>query len=115
MPKIVGVVLGLLLSAALALSPVAAFADAVGAAMPPDKHSAAMDETPPCDMPCDGCADGSSLQCLIACAGLIAALPAVDVVRRPVVHAYRAPASPKTLLSGREREPDKPPPKLIPA
>ena len=73
-----------------------------------------MDDTTPCDMPCDGCADGkASFSCVAACSGLIAAIPATHVLRLPHTSAHRVMESPNDALVGREREPDKPPPKLI--
>lgn len=111
--NIAGRVLGVLLCAALALAPVGAAAAAeitAGAS----HEQADMNDTSPCDTPCDGCADGkASLSCVAACIGLIAAIPAADSLRSPATSAHRVVENANDALAGREREPDKPPPKLI--
>lgn len=111
--NIAGRILGALLCAALALAPASVVA---ATEMPADSahEHALMAETTPCDMPCDGCAgDKTSFSCVAACSGLIAAIPAADVLRLPATLAHRVVDSANDALVGREREPDKPPPKSI--
>jgi hypothetical protein len=107
-PRLLKRVVSVLLAAALALSPVAAFAghqDMAGT------HPAATDEMPPCDMPCDDCADDEvSPACAIACSGLIAAIPAPPHPM-PQSTAMRVRVISSTAAAGHEREPDKPPPR----
>jgi hypothetical protein len=111
--NIAGRILGVLLCAALALAPVGAVTAAEMPAVASHEH-AAMNDTTPCDMPCDGCADGkASLSCVAACIGLIAAIPAADALPLPANLAHRVVESANDALVGREREPDKPPPKPI--
>lgn len=102
--------LGALLAAALALGPVVAFA-----AAQPMHHGEPMaaDDGVPCDMPCEGCGDGiPKWSCAIACLGLIAAMPPCAIVATPGVRAIRVEAQSRITLAGRDREPDKPPPRL---
>ncbi|MBL9095691.1 MAG: hypothetical protein JNK07_02090 [Alphaproteobacteria bacterium] len=103
--------LGVLLAAALALSPGIAFAG-IGSA-----HQDAVmttDTGAPCDMPCDDCGDGkSSAACALACSGLIASIPAPAFAALPTVPAAHAEAILAILFAGREREPDKPPPRPV--
>jgi hypothetical protein len=112
--KSVRFALGALLAAALALSPVAAFAG-VGAAM--DHGGATVsDESAPCDMPCDDCGDGKpSLACAVACSGLVASVLADAPALPSAVPLTRTAAVLKIVSDGRQREPDKPPPRAIPA
>jgi hypothetical protein len=111
MGKVFGRVLGALLAAALALSPVVTFAHA---SSPPSGDAMAMHESAPCDMPCDDCADEApSPACMIACSGLIAAIPSIDAVAQPQVAAARAATVLTDLFNDRRREPDKPPPRPI--
>lgn len=110
-PKLPSRIVSALLAVALAFSPVAAFAghqDAAGTV-----HSAASDEMPPCDMPCGDCAEGDvSAACAIACSGLIAAIPSQPApLRHSAVMRVRAASA--VVVAGRDREPDKPPPRLI--
>jgi len=110
---IAGRFLSALLCAALALSPVAAFA-ATSAPSEPGMHDAAMSKSTPCDMPCKGCADRNpSLSCLSACMGLIAAIPIFDGAPVPHAFAHRATVAVQNALVGTKREPDTPPPKLV--
>ncbi|MFM9863043.1 MAG: hypothetical protein ACKVRO_05505 [Micropepsaceae bacterium] len=104
--------IGVLLAAALAFSPVAALGAPTQSAHQSDAMTA--DGGAPCDMPCDGCGDGqSSLSCLIACAGLAGSLlPAMQLALVGELTS-RAVPKPNASLSGQEREPDKPPPKMI--
>ena len=110
-PTLVRRILSALLVAALALSPVVTFA----AAAP--KHPGdgmAVGEGAPCHMPCDGCGDGkASPTCAVACAGLVASIPQPATVALPRMCAPRAAAILKIRFTGREREPDKPPPKAV--
>jgi hypothetical protein len=108
MGKVFGRVLGALLAAALALSPVVAFAHT---ASPPSGDAMAMHESTPCDMPCDCAGEAPSPACMIACSGLIAAIPSIDAVAQPHVAAARAATVLTDLFNDRRREPDKPPPR----
>lgn len=103
--------LGVLLAAALALSPVVAFAAAQP--MPSGEAMAAHDDTP-CDMPCDDCGDEAPLSsCAMACLGLTAAVPPVVIAAIPAILAERVEIRSNVVLAGRDREPDKPPPRLV--
>lgn len=109
--KPVRFVLGVLLAAALAVSPGVAFAS-VGSA----HHGAVMttDAGAPCDMPCDDCGDGaSSAACALACNGLIVSIPAPAFAALSTLPAAHAEAILAILSAGREREPDKPPPRPV--
>ena len=102
-----------LLCAALALGPVAAMAAAAPNAQSQTSASAMADDMP-CHKPCDGCDKGAmSLMCVVACSGLIAAIAPVDRFLSPVSVARRVASVPNDLLAGRQREPDKPPPRLF--
>lgn len=110
MPNFLGLVLGVLFSIALALSPAVAFAEVLNVG----DHGAATDESTPCSLPCDGCQDtDKSLACVSACSGLIAAMTAIEPLRQPAVTLTRATPVPKVHRDGRDREPDKPPPKQL--
>lgn len=101
----------MLLTAALALSPAFAFA---AQPMPSSGEAMAAHGDAPCDMPCDGCGDGAPMSsCVVACLGLTAAMPPVATVAMPVVRAMRAEVPSNVVLAGREREPDKPPPRTV--
>jgi hypothetical protein len=109
--KRVRVVLGVLLAAALALSPAVAFA---GVGMAHKDTVMMTDRGAPCDMPCDDCGDGkSSPACALACSGLVASIPAPTFPALPAVPAAHVEAILAILFAGREREPDKPPPRLV--
>lgn len=113
LPNIVGLILGVLFSTALALSPAVAFAKALDVGVAGD-HGTAAHQTTPCDMPCDGCQDtDASPACMSACSGLIAAMNAIEPLRQPAVMFTRATPLPKVQRDGRDREPDKPPPKHL--
>jgi hypothetical protein len=102
-------IVSVLLAAALALSPVAAFAG--HQEMTRTVHAVAMDEMPPCDMPCGDCAKGKiSPVCAIACSGLIAAI-ASPIVAMPYSTVMRLRVISAVPSVGRDREPDKPPPR----
>ena len=113
MRTIAGRFLGVLLGAALALSPVAAIeAMAVPAESP--SHHAVVPDTPPCDMPCEGCADQSqSPACMSACMGLIASIPLFDSVFCPSAFSHRPTMEVQRALVGTLHEPDTPPPKFV--
>ena len=113
MRTIAGRFLGALLGAALALSPLAAI-EAMAVPAESSSHHAVVPDTPPCDMPCDDCGDGkSSAACALACSGLIASIPAPAFAALPTVPAAHAEAILAILCAGREREPDKPPPRPV--
>lgn len=57
--------------------------------------------------------DISATEIIVACSGLIAAVPPVDGFLSPAAVANRVASVPHELLVGRQREPDKPPPKLF--
>jgi hypothetical protein len=110
--KIMARALSLLLVAALAIGPVVVVAQAES--MSVGEHAAVMDESVPCDMPCDGCdMGGPSLSCVMTCAGFVASIAATDVPPGPSIAADRVSPVLQRQLDGREREPDKPPPKLV--
>ena len=101
----------LLLAVLLAVAPLllaAPFASAADAMHQADSHSGA-----PCDMPCDGCDQKSMPDCAAKCSavlftGLFAEQSAPAPVLAPRIAAVR-----EHRLAGREREPDKPPPRSI--
>jgi hypothetical protein len=102
-------VVSVLLAVALAFSPVTAFAGHQG--MAGTVHAVAMDEMPPCKMPCGDCAKGKvSPGCAIACSGLIAAIPS-PTLSMPSSTAMRVHLISAVAAAGRDREPDKPPPR----
>lgn len=108
-PKLLKRVVSVLLAAALALSPFAAFAGHQG--MAGTVHATATDEMPPCDMPCGDCAKGgASPACAIACSALIAAIPAPPLPM-PQSAVTRVRVISAVAAAGRDREPDKPPPR----
>ena len=110
MRTIAGRLLSALLCAALVLGPVTAFAAPAAHGM----HDAATSESAPCDMPCKGCADDASTpSCMVACLGLVAALPMIERVRLPHAMAHRIELTASGALAGVEREPDTPPPKFL--
>ena len=112
-PHILHRILGALVCAALALSPLTALA-ASKASSGTNGHHATMSEEMPCDMPCDGCADGKMpFSCIVACSGLIGSMPIAEAVLRPTFIAGRVSISLIDRFSARQREPDTPPPKLI--
>lgn len=107
---LVGRFLSALICVALAVGPVAAFAaDAEPAHM---SASTAMSPNSPCDMPCDGCAEGESLGCILACNGLVANIPMIDPERVQEILGQRIVCAGKAMLAGRQHEPDTPPPKF---
>lgn len=110
--KSVRFVLAALTAAALALSPVAAFADVT--IVMDHGGATASEDSMPCDMPCDGCGDGKlSPACAAACAGLVAP----GIVDAPALPVAIPTAGAETILKivsdGRQREPDKPPPRSV--
>lgn len=113
MPKAIVRLLSLLLIAALATGPIVVFAKA--GVMSAGEHDATvMNDVAPCEMPCNDCGDAQpSPGCVIACAGLVAPALLAGESALPGAPAAHAPQELSTTLSGREREPDKPPPKLI--
>lgn len=110
-PRLVRRIISALLIAALALSPVVTFA------APAPEHpdgGIAVDGGAPCEMPCDGCGDGkASPACAVVCAGLVASIPRAAIAELPQMRSTRAVAILKIRFTGREREPDKPPPKTV--
>ncbi len=111
-PKLAKRIVDVLLAVALALSPVAALAGQDH--MPKTSHSASLDRSSPCDMPCGGCDEGISKSfCMLACLGLNTAVAPVAIAAMPVILAIRIEAQSNIVLAGRDREPDKPPPKSI--
>ena len=113
MRTIAGRFLGVLLGAALALSPVAAIESMTVPAESPSHHAVVPDK-PPCDMPCEGCADKSpSPSCIWACTGLIAAVPIFNGVSCPSAFSHRATMEVQRALAGTLHEPDTPPPKFV--
>jgi hypothetical protein len=108
-PRLVRRIVSALLVAAVALGPVVTFAAA--APEHPD-GGIAVDGGAPCEMPCDGCGDGkASPACAVACAGLVASILRAAIAALPQTRPTRAAAILKIRFTGREREPDKPPPK----
>lgn len=98
-----------LLSVALVASPVTAFAD-----VPMHLDAMTAHEGAPCDMPCSDCNKGGmSPSCAAACAGLAASMLSTAALARPAARATRIQPLVNIELTGRDREPDKPPPKLI--
>ncbi len=112
MRTIAGRFLSALICAALALGPIVALsASAAPLAMTGNQE---LSPSAPCGMPCDGCADGkSSLDCVLACNGLIAAIPALDAGFDQKTPVQRAVTGRRSLLTGHEPEPDTPPPKIF--
>lgn len=110
-PRLVRRIISALLIAALALSPVVTFA----AAAPEHPNGGiTVDGGAPCEMPCDGCGDGkASPACAVACAGLVASIPRAAIAALPQMRPTRAAAILQVRFAGREREPDKPPPKTV--
>lgn len=102
--------LSALICVALALGPVAAFgAEAETALM---SASSNMSQNSPCDMPCDHCTDSKSLGCILACNGMVASMPPIDPGSFHETAALRILSAGRTLLAGRQHEPDTPPPKF---
>lgn len=102
-----------LISAALGVAPVAAFANICPPASS-EMHEAMKSGGVPCDMPCKGCADGkASASCVAACMGLIAAMPAPEGVSLPATFVERSPIRAQRMALGTERQPDTPPPKPL--
>lgn len=110
MRTLVGRFLSALICVALALGPVAVFA----ADAEPAHMSASTDMSPnsPCDMPCDGCADGESLGCILACNGLVASIPTIDPGKVQEILGQRIDCAGRATFVGRQHEPDTPPPKF---
>lgn len=112
-PKVIVRFLSLLLIAALATGPIVVFAKA-GAVSTSEQDATAMNVVAPCEMPCNDCGDAQpSPECVIACAGLASPALLTAAGALPMAPAAHAPQELSTTLSGREREPDEPPPKLI--
>lgn len=102
---------GAFVTLAFAVSPVAALA---GAKVVAPVAEMTADAGAPCDMPCDDCSgDARGAACAVACIGLTVAVPATTppAPSMPAVARIEIPA--KVPFIGRDREPDKPPPKLI--
>jgi len=110
MRTIAGRFLTALLGAVLVLSPVAA----IEVPTQSISHHAVTPDRPPCDMPCEGCADQSqSSACMSACMGLIAAIPLFDSVFCPSAFSHRPTMEVQRALVGTLHEPDTPPPKFV--
>jgi hypothetical protein len=110
MPKNWVRALSLLLVAALVIGPVVIVAQAVS--MSEVEHAAFMNDP----APCDGCDTGApSLSCVMICAGFVGAVATIDQQFGSFGAADRVTPVLHRQLAGRECEPDKPPPKLIPA
>jgi hypothetical protein len=109
---IVGRVIGVLLCAALALSPLALIAATASAA---DMVSSAdVKSTTPCDMPCDDCSHGKmSLNCAMACSGLVSVMPFEEIACGQAVETMRIVLAGGSFLAGFEPEPTTPPPRLF--
>jgi len=112
LPKMTGKFLGVLLAAVLALAPVLTFADTALALDKAAHATSASHEQPPCDMPCDGCADDEApFVCKVGCNGVAASLPALDATQPQAIVAAKISPLRSDARTGRDREPDKPPPK----
>jgi hypothetical protein len=110
MPKNWVRALSLLLVAALVIGPIAIVAQA--GSMSAVEHAAVMNDP----APCDGCdTGGPSLSCAMICAGFVGAVATIDQQFGSCGFADRVTPVLHRQLAGRECEPDKPPPKLIPA
>lgn len=108
--KIFRTTLGAFVSLALAASPAAALTGTKAKA-----PVAAMTggESAPCDMPCDDCGDkASGSACAVACVGLTVAVPTTTSVVLSMLAVARIDVPVKVPFIGRDREPDKPPPRL---
>ena len=104
-------IIGAFVSLALAVSPAAALA--LVKAMPPVAAMTGGEGTP-CDMPCDDCGDKAmGTACAVACAGLTVAVPATAAVAPSMPAAARIYMPARVSFVGRDREPDKPPPRLF--
>lgn len=109
---IVGRVIGALLCAALALSPVALIGATASAA--DMVTSSDMKSATPCDTPCDGCSHGKmSVNCVLACSGLVSVMPSLEMSRSQEAETLRIVFAGRSLLAGYEPEPTTPPPKLF--
>lgn len=108
--KTLRLMLGVFVSLALAVGPAAALT-IVKTAAPMTEMTGG--ESSPCDMPCDDCGgDVEGAACAVACVGLTVAVPAAasPAPSMPATALIDVPA--KVTFTGRDREPDKPPPRL---
>lgn len=108
--KTLRLMLGVFVSLALAVGPAAALT--IVKAAPPMTETTGGDSAP-CNMPCDDCGgDVKGAACAVACVGLTVAVPATasSAPSMPAAALIEVPA--KISFTGRDREPDKPPPRL---